>query len=176
MKNVEWIDVHRQLEQNFTTIFVFVFELNFLIQYSLTDKFTLHINELCQLKGGVAQLDRCNDQATIGRSGVRIVVVTRLLSPLSTPAPFPCLPGFISWGKTAGGKINTPTISVMKIMSEAIPLLFLRDVNRRKLHFLHKTCFETLIYLHCNKEVEAFIPKVNGFIAWFEEQSYDVQF
>lgn len=46
----------------------------------------------------------------------------------------------------------------MKIMSEAIPLLFLHDVNRRKLHFLYKTGFETLIYLHSNKEVEAFIP------------------
>jgi hypothetical protein len=64
----------------------------------------------------------------------------------------------LSRGKTVGGKVNTPPISVMKIMSEAIPLLFLHDVNRRKLHFLYKTGFETLIYLHSNKEVEAFIP------------------
>jgi len=51
MKNIEWIDVHRQLEQNFTTIFIFVLGLNCVIQYSMTDKVTLHINELFQLKG-----------------------------------------------------------------------------------------------------------------------------
>jgi len=64
----------------------------------------------------------------------------------------------LSLGKTAGGRVNTPPTSVLKIMSESIPLLFLHSVNRRKLHFLYKTGFETLIYLHSNKEVEAFIP------------------
>jgi len=46
----------------------------------------------------------------------------------------------------------------MKIMSEVLPLLFLHGVNKGKLHFLHKTGFETLIYLHYIKEEEAFIP------------------
>jgi len=64
----------------------------------------------------------------------------------------------LSWGKTAVGKINTPPTSVMKIMSEVLPLLFLHDVNKGKLHFFHKTGFETLIYLHSIKEEEAFIP------------------
>jgi len=64
----------------------------------------------------------------------------------------------LSWGKKAGGKINTPPTSVMKIMSEFMPLLFLHGVNRGKIHFLYKSGFENLIYLHSNKEEEAFIP------------------
>jgi hypothetical protein len=47
-----------------------------------------------------------------------------------------------SFGKTAVGKINTPRTSVMKIMSEVLPLLFLHGVNKGKLHFLYKTVFE----------------------------------
>ena len=46
----------------------------------------------------------------------------------------------------------------MKIMSEFMPLLFLHGVNRGKIHFLYKSGFENLIYLHSNKEEEAFIP------------------
>jgi len=33
MKNIERIDVHRQLEQNFTMIFIFVLGFNCVIQY-----------------------------------------------------------------------------------------------------------------------------------------------
>jgi hypothetical protein len=61
-------------------------------------------------------------------------------------------------GQNGRGIFNTPPTSMMKIMSEAIPLLFLPGVNSGKFHFLYKIGFENLIDLHSNNEVEAFIP------------------
>jgi hypothetical protein len=44
----KWI---RELGYNFVMIFIVVLGFNCVIQYAMTDTFTLHTTELCQLKG-----------------------------------------------------------------------------------------------------------------------------